>query len=206
MAGALLATLPLLVAVLVELIAATVLVTVAQSLIWVSDLPGVLLPTLVILYTVSSAAGRRVAIARIVLTGVTAVGVRAAGDVTGRALPLIALTCTVAIVLGWTAAGSATWPRAGGGGGRAGACRARETMRSPPSGRTSPTNCTTAWGTPGGDRRAGRSRPRRRTPGRTHPGGRRCHRRRRPVADAAAPAASAKYGGDLPGRRRSHRR
>lgn len=106
---ALLATPPLLVAVRrVEPIAATVLVTVAQSLIWVSDLPEVLLPTLVILYTVSSdrgEAGRRVAIAAgIVLTGVTAVGVRVAGDVTAEQLPLIALTCTVAIVLGWTAA------------------------------------------------------------------------------------------------------
>lgn len=85
-----------------------VVATAAQVAIWVSDLPEVFLPMIVLLYTAASdggAAGRRIAIAAsAVLTVVTAIGVRTAGDVTVSQLPLIALTCGTAIVLGLHAA------------------------------------------------------------------------------------------------------
>ncbi|NND12402.1 MAG: hypothetical protein HKO10_00395, partial [Acidimicrobiia bacterium] len=62
------------------------LASVAQAGIWISDLPEVLLPIIVILYAAASEAGRRglqVAVAASVgLTIVTAVGVRIADDVT----------------------------------------------------------------------------------------------------------------------------
>ncbi len=78
--------------------------TVAQTAIWVSGLPEVLLPIIVILYTAASEAGRRgfqVAVgASVTLTIVTAIGVRVANDVTTYQLPLIALTCGTAVVLG----------------------------------------------------------------------------------------------------------
>ncbi|MBT8208659.1 MAG: hypothetical protein KJO18_10315 [Acidimicrobiia bacterium] len=84
------------------------LASVAQAGIWISDLPEVLLPIIVILYAAASEAGRRglqVAVAASVgLTIVTAVGVRIADDVTLYQLPLIALTCGTAIVLGVNAA------------------------------------------------------------------------------------------------------
>ena len=85
-----------------------VLASVAQAGIWISDLPEVLLSIIVILYAAASEAGTRglqVAIgASIGLTIVTAVGVRIADDVTLYQLPLIALTCGTAIVLGLNAA------------------------------------------------------------------------------------------------------
>lgn len=99
---------PLLVAVRrVDPIVVTILATVAQCLIWVADLPEVLLPILVVIYTAAetSTRGVRVAVgASVALSVVTAVGVRVAGDVTVYQLPLVALTCGVAILLGRTAA------------------------------------------------------------------------------------------------------
>ncbi len=86
----------------------TVLATAAQAAIWISDLPEVLLSMIVILYFVASEAGQRglrVAVgSSVVLTAVTAVGVRVADDVTVYQLPLIVLTCGTAIVLGVHAA------------------------------------------------------------------------------------------------------
>jgi len=83
-------------------------VTVAQAGIWISDLPEVLLPIIVILYTAASEAGRtgrRMAIgSSVVLTIVTGIGVRIADDVTAYQLPLIALTCGTAVALGVNAA------------------------------------------------------------------------------------------------------
>ncbi len=81
-----------------------VLATVAQSAIWVSDLPEVLLPVMVILYSAVSDAGRLglyVAVAAsAALAFVTAIGVRTADDVSLYQLPLIVLTCGTAIALG----------------------------------------------------------------------------------------------------------
>jgi len=86
----------------------TAMATVAQAAIWVSNLPAVLLPVIVVLYTAASEAGvrgRRVAIgSSVVLTAVTAVGVAIAEDVTVYQVPLVALTCGIAIVLGVNAA------------------------------------------------------------------------------------------------------
>lgn len=86
----------------------TGLATIAQAGIWISDLPEVLLPIIVILYTAASEAGRRGVLAAIgsslVLTIVTGIGVRIADDVTAYQLPLIALTCGTAIALGVNAA------------------------------------------------------------------------------------------------------
>ncbi len=86
----------------------TALATVAQAAVWVSNLPAVLLPVIVILYTAASEGGvrgRRVAIgSSVVLSGVTALGVAIAEDVTAYQLPLVALTCGIAIVLGVGAA------------------------------------------------------------------------------------------------------
>ncbi len=86
----------------------TGLATMAQAGIWISDLPEVLLPIIVIFYTTASQAGRRGLQAAIgssvVLTIVTGVGVRIADDVTAYQLPLIALTCGTAIALGVNAA------------------------------------------------------------------------------------------------------
>lgn len=101
----LIATPPILVAVRrLSPIAVTVLATIAQSGIWISNLPEVLLPVIVILYTAASDAGRRglqvAVIASLVLTVVTAIGVRIADDVTLYQLPLIVLTCGTAIALG----------------------------------------------------------------------------------------------------------
>lgn len=89
-------------------VAVTLVATVAQAAIWVSDLPEVLLSMVVILYFVASEAGERglrVAIgSSVVLTAVTAAGVRIAGDVSAYQLPLIVLTCGTAIALGVYAA------------------------------------------------------------------------------------------------------
>lgn len=86
----------------------TALATVAQAAIWVSNLPAVLLPVIVILYTAASeggARGRKVGFgSSVVLTAVTAVGVAIADDVTVYQVPLVALTCGIAIVLGVNAA------------------------------------------------------------------------------------------------------
>ncbi len=84
-------------------VAVTVAATVAQTSIWVSNLPEVLLPVIVILYTAASedSRGARVAIAAsAALTAVTGIGVRIADDVSAYQLPLIVLTCGTAIVLG----------------------------------------------------------------------------------------------------------
>ena len=87
---------------------ALAIATIAQSAIWVTNLPEVLLPVIVLLYTATSDGGRRglrVAItSSAVLTIVTAIGVRIADDVTLYQLPLIALTCGTAIALGVLAA------------------------------------------------------------------------------------------------------
>ena len=89
-------------------VAVTGLATVAQAAVWVSNLPAVLLPMIVILYTAASeggSRGRRTAIASsVVLAAITAVGVGIADDVTVYQFPLIALTCGTAIVLGINAA------------------------------------------------------------------------------------------------------
>ncbi|NNE94404.1 MAG: hypothetical protein HKN24_00050 [Acidimicrobiales bacterium] len=81
-----------------------VLATVAQSAIWVVNLPEVLLPVMVILYTAAAdddRQGLHVAVAAsAVLTIVTGIGVLIADDVTLYQLPLIVLTCGTAIVLG----------------------------------------------------------------------------------------------------------
>lgn len=87
--------------------AVTVVATVAQGAVWISDLPEVLLPVIIVLYTAADAGpvARRVAVgAAAALTVLTAVGVRLAGDVTLYQLPLVALTCGTAIVLGANAA------------------------------------------------------------------------------------------------------
>ncbi len=102
---ALIATPPVLVAVRrVNPVRVTVLATIAQSAIWVSNLPEVLLAVIVILYTAASdedSRGIPVATgASVVLTVVTGVGVAVAEDVTLYQLPLIALTCGTAIALG----------------------------------------------------------------------------------------------------------
>jgi signal transduction histidine kinase len=91
-----------------EPLAVVVLATIAQAAIWIVGLPDVLLPILVMLYTAASEAGERgvrTAVASsVVLTVVTAIGVRISEDVTIYQLPLIALTCGTAIVLGVNAA------------------------------------------------------------------------------------------------------
>lgn len=102
---ALIAAPPMLVAVRrVHPILVVVLATVAQSAIWVSNLPEVLLPVMVILYTAASQNDRQglhVAVAAsAALTVVTGIGVVIADDVTLYQLPLIVLTCGTAIVLG----------------------------------------------------------------------------------------------------------
>lgn len=85
-----------------------VLATIAQAGIWTSDLPEVLLPIIVILYTAASEAGPNGVLVAIgssaVLTIVTGIGVAVADDVTAYQLPLIALTCGTAVTLGMTAA------------------------------------------------------------------------------------------------------
>lgn len=90
-----------------ELVVVTVIATTVQAMIWVTGLPEVLLSLIVILYSAASEAdgrGLRTAIvASAVLTGVTAVGVRVADDVTLSQLPLIMLTCGTAIALGVSA-------------------------------------------------------------------------------------------------------
>lgn len=92
----------------IDPVVVTGLATVAQAAIWISNLPAVLLPMIVILYTAASEhgrLGRRTAIgSSVVLTVVTAIGVGIADDVTVSQLPLIALTCGTAIVLGVSAA------------------------------------------------------------------------------------------------------
>ncbi len=89
-------------------VAVTALATGAQVAIWTTDLPEVLLPIVVILFTAASDAGRRGLVAALVssliLTIVTGIGVAIADDVTIYQLPLIAMTCGTAIVLGTTAA------------------------------------------------------------------------------------------------------
>lgn len=86
----------------------TIMATVVQAGIWISDLPEVLLSIIVVLYTAASEAGRQglqVAIGSgVVLTIVTGIGVRIAEDVTVYQLPLIALTCGTAVTLGVIAA------------------------------------------------------------------------------------------------------
>lgn len=86
----------------------TAAATVAQVLIWVNDLPEFLLAMIVILFTAASDGGRagiRTAItASVVLTGFTIVGLRLAADVSVYQVPLVALTCWTAIILGANAA------------------------------------------------------------------------------------------------------
>lgn len=92
----------------IEPIAVVIAATAAQAAIWVSGLPDVLLPAIVILYT-AAADGRRTAFlvavaATAVLSAVTAVGVVIAGDVSAYQFPLVALTGGTAIVLGVSSA------------------------------------------------------------------------------------------------------
>ncbi len=85
----------------------TVLAAGAQAAVWISGLPEVLLPVIIVLYTAADAGvtARRVAIgASAALTVLTGVGLRVAEDVTPYQLPLVALTCGTAIVLGTNAA------------------------------------------------------------------------------------------------------
>jgi signal transduction histidine kinase len=101
----LIATPPVLVALRrIDPVMVTVVATVVQAAIWISDLPEVLLSMIVILYSAASEAGGRglrVAVgASVVLTAVTAAGVRVADDVTIYQVPLIVLTCGTAIALG----------------------------------------------------------------------------------------------------------
>lgn len=105
----LLCTPPALVAVRrMDPVVVTALAVVAQSAVWVSNLPDVLLPMIVILYTAASEGGGRGRVVAVAssgaLTVVTAVGVQIADDVTVYQVPLIALTCGTAIVLGVSAA------------------------------------------------------------------------------------------------------
>ena len=85
-------------------IAVTMAATSAQTLIWVTNLPEVLLPIIVILYSAASDAGERGLRAAIAasaaLTVVTGIGVRIADDVSAYQLPLIVLTCGTAVALG----------------------------------------------------------------------------------------------------------
>lgn len=78
--------------------------TPVQAAIWIVGLPEVLLPMIVLLYSAAADDNDRSAHAAIassiVLTAVTAVGVRIADDVSLYQLPLIALTCVTAIALG----------------------------------------------------------------------------------------------------------
>lgn len=104
----LLCTPPVLVAVRrFEPVVVTTVATAVQATIWVTGLPEVLLSLIVILYTVASESGdrgvRTAIAASVVLTAVTAVGVRIADDVTLYQLPLIVLTCGTAIALGVSA-------------------------------------------------------------------------------------------------------
>ncbi|MGH1492990.1 MAG: sensor histidine kinase [Acidimicrobiales bacterium] len=101
----LIATPPVLVAFRrVNPLAVTAMATAAQIGVWVSDLPEVLLPIIVILYSTTSDGGRRglqaAVAASVALTAVTAIGVRTAEDVNLYQLPLIALSCGTAIALG----------------------------------------------------------------------------------------------------------
>ena len=89
-------------------IVVVILATVAQAAIWVVGLPDVLLPMMVVLYTSATDGGeaglRASIVSSAVLTVVTAIGVRIADDVTVYQVPLIALTCGTAVVLGLNAA------------------------------------------------------------------------------------------------------
>lgn len=85
-------------------VAIVAIATVAQTTIWITNLPEVLLPVIVVLYTATSEAGQRglraAILATVVLTAITGVGVSLADDVSVYQLPLVALTCGTAIVLG----------------------------------------------------------------------------------------------------------
>ncbi len=87
---------------------AVVAATVTQAAIWVSGLPDVLLPVIVILYTAAADGGKlgfRTAVgATAALSTVTAIGVALAEDVTAYQVPLVALTGGTAIVLGVSSA------------------------------------------------------------------------------------------------------
>lgn len=89
-------------------VAATVVATTAQVLVWMTDLPEFLLALVVILYTAAAEGGRRgrrtAIAATVVLTAVTGLGLRIAGDVSVYQLPLVVLTCATAIALGDNAA------------------------------------------------------------------------------------------------------
>ena len=105
----LICTPPVLVAIRrVDPVVVTVVATVVQAAIWISDLPEVLLSMIVILFSAASEAGARglrVSVgASVVLTAVTAAGVGVADDVTLYQVPLIVLTCGTAIALGVHAA------------------------------------------------------------------------------------------------------
>lgn len=88
--------------------ATVAIAAVIQPTIWATNLPSVLLPTFVLLYTACSAGGKRgvqTAIgASVILTVVTGLGLQLAEDVGFERLPLIALTCGTAVVLGIQAA------------------------------------------------------------------------------------------------------
>jgi signal transduction histidine kinase len=87
---------------------AAMAVTLAQATIWVSNLPEFVLALIVVLYTAASDGGRRgVQVAVVCAVGLTAlstVGLQVAEDVAVYQVPLVALTCGVAITLGAAAA------------------------------------------------------------------------------------------------------
>ncbi len=89
-------------------VVATIVATTAQILIWVADLPEFLLAMVVVLYSGASDGSQRAlqtAVASsIVLTVMTAVGLRVAEDVSIYQVPLVALTCATAVALGLTSA------------------------------------------------------------------------------------------------------
>ncbi len=91
-------------------IAVPIVGAVVQSLIWIVGLPDVLLPMLIILYSAAAdGRGRGVRLAvgiTVMLTCVTSVGVFATDEVTPYLVPLVAITCITAIVLGVNAARS----------------------------------------------------------------------------------------------------
>ena len=85
-------------------VGAAAVATVAQGAIWVSGLPDVLLPLIVLLFSAASDGkrqGQLVAVGcGVALTVLTGIGIPIADDVTPYQLPLVAITCGTAIALG----------------------------------------------------------------------------------------------------------
>ncbi len=94
----------------VDPIVVPIIGALAQGVVWVIGLPDVLLPMLVILYSAAADGGQRGARLAVAVTAMltllTSVGVAATDEVTPYLVPLVALTCITAIVLGVNAARS----------------------------------------------------------------------------------------------------